>query len=131
MKKTLFILPLLALTACDSATTPDADIIRNAINACGDECATVLTTGEHGDFLIRIPENKELRKIASREKNVKFLSTSNPKSYAQTGHCLINIIPYNTFQEMGTPERNCHYRIYCGAPEYMNYDEYYAVEVCG
>lgn len=49
MKKTLFILPLLALTACDSATTPNADIIHTAIDACGDECATVLTTGEGGN----------------------------------------------------------------------------------
>lgn len=129
MKKILFILPLLALAACDNATASDADIIRNAIDACGDECATVLTTGERGDFLIRIPENDELRKIASGEKNAKFLSTENPKSYAHAGHCLINIIPQGTFQEMDAHAP--YYRIYCGAPEHMNYDEYYAVEVRG
>ena len=28
---------------------PNADIIHNAIDACGDECATVLTTGEGGN----------------------------------------------------------------------------------
>lgn len=109
----------------------NADIIRKAMDTCGDECATVLTTGEHGDFLIRIPENDELRKIASGTKTVKFLSAFNLNSYARAGHCLINIIPYKTFQEMGIPSHNCHYRIYCGAPEYMNYNEYYAVEVCG
>ncbi len=131
MKKTLFILPLLALAACDNAIATDTDIIRNAIDACGDECATVLTTGKLGDFLIRIPENDDLRKIASGEKTAKFLSTFNPNSYARAGYCLINIIPLSTFQELGAPDNNCHYRIYCGAPEYMNYDEYYAVEVCG
>ena len=131
MKKTLFILPLLALTACDKSNASNIDIIHNAMDACGDECAIVLTVGERGDFLIRIPESDALREIASGEKNSKFLSTEQPKNFAQTGFCLVNVIPYNTFKEMGTPDNNCHYRIYCGAPEHMNYDEYYAVEVCG
>lgn len=106
------------------------EIIRNVMNDCGDECRSVLATGEMGDFLIQIPETEELRKITNNQKNAKFLSVFNPNSYAKVGYCLVNVIPYSTMEKMGTPYNGCHYRIYCGAPEFMNYDEFYAIEVC-
>lgn len=105
--------------------------IQNAMDECGDDCSTVLTTGEMGDFLIQLPETKELRKIANKQKNAKFLSVFNPNSYTKAGYCLVNVVPYNTMKKLETPDNHCHYRIYCGAPEFMNYDEFYAVEVCG
>lgn len=99
-------------------------------DVCGFDCRPGIATGEMGDFLISVPETEELRKIANEQKNAKFLSVFNPNSYAKTGYCLINIIPYSTMEKMGTLNDKCHYRIYCGAPEFMNYDEFYAVEVC-
>lgn len=104
--------------------------IQQAMDDCGDDCSAVIAKGEMGDFLIQLPETEELRKIANKKKNAKFLSVFNPNSYTKTGYCLVNVVPYNTMKQMGTPDNNCHYRIYCGAPEYMNYDEFYAVEVC-
>lgn len=104
--------------------------VQQAMDDCKDDCRTVLATGEIGDYLLRVPETDELRQIANKQKNAKFLSIFNPNSYAKPGYCLINVIPYNAMQKLGTPNNNCHYRIYCGAPEYMNYDEPYAVEVC-
>lgn len=108
----------------------DYKAIQKAMDDCGDECRPVLVTGEMGDFLIKLPATDELRKIANKQKNAKFLSVFNPNSYAKTGYCLINIIPYSTMEKMGDPDNDCNYRIYCGAPEFMNYDEFYAVEVC-
>ena len=99
-------------------------------DACGFDCRPGIATGEMGDFLVSVPETEELRKIANGQKNAKFLSVFNPNSYAKPGYCLINIIPYSTREQMGTPDNDCNYRIYCGAPEHMNYDEFYAVEVC-
>lgn len=37
----------------------------------GAECDPVLTTGEQGEFLIRLPESEALLKIANKTKNVK------------------------------------------------------------
>ena len=104
--------------------------IQKAMDDCGDECRPVLATGEMGDFLIQLPETEELRKIANGQKNAKFLSVFNPNQYTKAGYCLVNVVPYNTMKQMGTLDDYCHYRIYCGAPEFMNYDEFYAVEVC-
>lgn len=104
--------------------------IQKARDNCGDECNNVIATGEMGDFLVSVPETEELRKIANSQKNAKFLSVFNPNSYAKQGYCLINIIPYSAMEKMGTPNSDCNYRIYCGVPEFMNYDEFYAVEVC-
>ncbi|MBE6460638.1 MAG: hypothetical protein E7007_01880 [Alphaproteobacteria bacterium] len=97
---------------------------------CGEECDPVLTTGDQGDFLIRLPESEALLKIANKTKNAKFLSVFNPNSYAKAGYCLLNIIPYSTMEKLGWENKDCHYRLYCGAPEFMDYDQYYAVEVC-
>jgi hypothetical protein len=114
------------------------DLFFDAYNAldqaitdvCGFDCRPGIATGEMGDFLVSVPETEELRKIANSQKNAKFLSVFNPNSYSKQGYCLINIIPYSTMEKMGTPNNDCNYRIYCGAPEFMNYDEFYAVEVC-
>ena len=99
-------------------------------DACGFDCRPGVATGEMGDFLVSVPETEELRKIANSQKDAKFLSVFNPNTYAKAGYCLINIIPYSTREKMGDPDNNCNYRIYCGAQEFMNYDEFYAVEVC-
>ena len=99
-------------------------------DVCGFDCRPGVATGEMGDFLVSVPETEELRKIANSQKDAKFLSVFNPNTYAKAGYCLINIIPYSTREKMGDPDNDCNYRIYCGAPEFMNYDEFYAVEVC-
>lgn len=105
--------------------------INQAItDVCGFDCRPGVATGEMGDFLVSVPETEELRKIANSQKDAKFLSVFNPNTYAKAGYCLINIIPYSTREKMGDPDNDCNYRIYCGAPEFMNYDEFYAVEVC-
>ncbi len=103
--------------------------IQKAIDDCGDECSPVLATGEMGDFLIQLPETEELRKVANGQKNAKFLSVFNPNQYTKAGYCLVNVVPYYTMKKLEMPDNDC-YRIYCGAPEFMNYDEFYAVEVC-
>ncbi len=103
--------------------------IQNAIDHC-DNCDKILTTGKSGDFLHIIPETPELLKIANKQKNSKFVSIFNPNSYAKPGYCLVNVVPYKTLKTLGAETSGCNYRIYCGAPEYMNYDEFYAVEVC-
>ena len=108
----------------------DYKAIQKAMDDCGDECRPVLVTGEMGDFLIKLPATDELRKIANKQKNAKFLSVFNPNSYAKAGYCLLNIIPYSTMEKLGWENKDCHYRLYCGAPEFMDYDQYYAVEVC-
>ena len=110
-------------------TSPQKQI-QNAINDCGKDCYGVISKGDMGDFIVRVPETPELREIANGNKNAMFLSVQNPNQYARAGYCLINIIPFNTMEKMGISENNCHYRIYCGAPTTMNYDEFYAVEVC-
>lgn len=104
--------------------------IQNAVDECGDDCRTFITTGEMGDFLIQLPETEELRKIANKQKTAKFLSVKNPNQYAKVGYCLVNRISYNTMKKLNMPDNTCNYRIYCGAPEFMDYDEFYAVEAC-
>lgn len=115
----------------DEAGLNDSQTIQDAMLECGEECDPVLTTGEQGDFLIRLPESEALLKIANKTKNVKFLSVFNPNSYSKKGYCLLNIIPYSTMEKLGWDNTDCHYRLYCGAPEFMDYDQYYAVEICG
>ena len=104
--------------------------IQKAMDDCGDDCRKVIATGEMDDFLIRLPETPELREIANSNKNAMFLSVHNPNQFSKDGYCLINIVPFNTMKKLGMPENTCNYRIYCGSPEFMNYDEFYAVEVC-
>jgi len=108
----------------------DFIVIQRSMQNCGEDCGKVIANGEMGDFLIQLPETEELRKIANKQKTAKFLSTKNPNQYAKAGYCLVNIIPYNTMEKMNMPDNTCNYRIYCGAPEFMDYDEFYAVEAC-
>ena len=114
----------------DELGLKDAQTIENAMDKCGEECRAVVADGDQGDFLIRLPESEALLKIANKTKNAKFLSVFNPNSYAKAGYCLLNIIPYNTMEKLGWKNKGCQYRLYCGAPEFMDYDQYYAVEVC-
>lgn len=125
MNKLFLLLPVIALVGCDKRT--DYEIVQNEI--IGKEIP-IIATGTMGDFMIKIPETKALKKIANKTKNSKFLSVENPKSMSEEGFCLINTIPLNTWKKLGSENNHCHYRIYCGAPEFMNYDEFYAVEVC-
>lgn len=129
MKKVLFLLPVLILTACDNQLSQNKTI-QNELKRCGDECGQIIANGELGDFLIKLPETAALRNIANSNKNAKFLSIKDPKQYSMSGYCLLNIIPLKAMEKLGTPENTCNYRLYCGAPENMNYDEFYAVEIC-
>lgn len=105
-------------------------IIEDALEDCGVACEETLATGESGDYLIRLPATDALLKVANKAKNSKFLSVFNPNSYAKDGYCLLNIVPYDTMEKLGWQNKNCYYRIYCGAPEFLDYDQHYAVEVC-
>lgn len=128
MKKLLFLLPVLALCACqENATTDDYATLKAELSA---NTPQVIATGTMGDFLIKIPETPALKKIASKRKTSKFLSIQNPNSLSAEGYCLVNIIPALTFERLDTPDNTCNYRIYCGAPSSMNYDKFYAVELC-
>ncbi len=96
---------------------------------CGEECDTVLTTGNQGDFLIRLPESDALRKVANRTKKNKFLSVY-PSDYAKAGYCLLNVIPHNTMEKLDGVNKDCYYRLYCGAPEFIDGAQGYAIEIC-
>lgn len=104
--------------------------IVKAQENCGDDCSKVIAEGKQGDFLIKVPATPEILEIANGEKTVKFLSVQNPQNYVQDGYCLVNTIPYNTMKQMGKTDNHCHFRLYCGSADSMNYNENYAVEVC-
>lgn len=125
MKKLLLLLPVFMLVGCDKKT--DYEIVQNEIK--GKEIP-VIATGTMGDFMIKIPETPALKKIASKTKNSKFLSVENPNPMSENGYCLINTIPLNTWEKLGSPNNTCHYRIYCGHLDFVDYDKMYAVEVC-
>lgn len=116
-------------TGLDSDRSEQYITLQREMVAC-DDCGRVIATGDGGDFLIRLPQTNALYNITRAEKNAKFLSIENPKQYAESGYCLVNVVPYNTVEKLGIPSNTCHYRIYCGASENMDYDQYYAVEVC-
>lgn len=123
MKKLLLCLPVLILGACDKKT--DYQIIQQEIGARDNP---VLMMGKSGDFVIKIQESDALKKIANKEKTVKFFSVENSSEIAEEGFCLINIIPFNTWKAIGEMNPRCFYRIYCG--NVIDYDNFYAVDVC-
>ena len=125
MNKLFLLLPVIALVSCDKKT--DYEIVQNEI--IGKEIP-IIATGTMGDFMIKIPETKALKKIANKTKNSKFLSVENPNAMSEDGYCLINTIPLNAWEKLGSPNNTCHYRIYCGHLDFMDYDKMYAVEVC-
>lgn len=125
MKKLLFLLPVALLIACDK--TDYYEVVKTELTSASPQ---IISSGTMGDFLVKVPETPALKKVASKSKNSKFLSINNPNSFAEKGYCLINIIPLLAWQKVGTPDNTCNYRIYCGAPESMNYDKYYSVEIC-
>lgn len=90
----------------------------------------IIATGDNGDYLIQISETSALHRFVFDEKNTKFLSIWNPNQYAKEGYCLVNVIPHTAMGKAGLTNKTCKYRIYCGAPESMDYDQDYAVEVC-
>ncbi len=117
-------------TGMDTDKSEEYITVQREIANADDASSRVIAEGDSGDFLIKLSETDALRNIFRAEKNAKFLSVSNPNQYAESGYCLINIIPYNTMKKLGTPNNTCNYRIYCGGAESMDYDQYYAVEVC-
>lgn len=133
MKKILFITTLIALplfTACEKEQTPtkeDYAILQNAVQVAD---TTIITIGDQGDFLIKLQKTDEIQAIYNKQKTAKFLSISDPKQYIEEGYCLLNVIPVNTMEQIGTPDNTCHYRLYCGNAKNMNYDNLYAVELC-
>ncbi len=137
MKKlSLFALTAAVLAACDTTptgTTPaDFDAIETEIQnvTISSGQLTMLSLGPQGDYIISLPATDALLKIASNAKNVAFLSVSDAAKYAADDICLLNIIPDNTMQMMGTPENKCNFRLFCGTADDINNNQLYAVEVC-
>lgn len=116
-------------TGLDSEKSEKYITIQREMESC-DDCGRVLASGDDGDFIIQLPETNALKNITRADKNAKFLSVFNLNHYAKAGYCLVNVIPYNTMKKLDLPNKTCSYRIYCGAPELMDYNQYYAVEVC-
>ena len=109
----------------------ESKLVENAYDKCGDDCREIFVTGDMGDFINIIPETSEIKDLFNKKaKTVKFLSIENPKQYIKSGYCLVDMVPYDTMKKMGTLDNGCHYRIYCGTVDDMNYDENYAIEVC-
>lgn len=115
-------------TGMDSDKSNSYIELQYEMASCGDECRHVIATGNDGDFLIRLPETNTLKRIAEfGTKDSKFLSVFNPNQYAQSGYCLINVIPFKAQGKSDSSDTT--YRIYCGAPEYMDYNQDYAVNI--
>jgi hypothetical protein len=137
MKKiSMLVLVAAALCACHEKSNAAPDDFATIVDEMkkNDDAGVgnpVIVTGERGDFVIKLQETEQLKAIANKQKNAKFLSVDAPKQYISDGFCLVNIIPYNTMVALGTPDNNCSYRLFCGSENDMNYDEFYAVELCG
>ena len=112
-------------TAKDSANVIS---IMNRIHNTGGSIP-VIASGEKGDFLVRLPVARELKRIAARKKTVEFLSIENPEQYIMEGYVLLNIIPTAVMAELGMPENTCFYRLFYGSKSDM-IDGVYAVELC-
>ena len=135
MKKlSLFALAAVTLAACDApAPTPeDFNAIQTEIqqDAATNGVTQIVALGTSGDYVIALPETDVLREIANKKQTVAFMSIDNPAQYVTEGKCLLNIIPDNTMQMMGTPENKCGFRLFCGTADDMNNNQFYAVEVC-
>lgn len=131
MKKILAMTLLaLPLVACDSTpkttTIEDTKIVLSEMDKQPGK-STIVALGASGDYLLQLEETPELKKVASKAKTAKMLS-ADPAAFAGEGVCLLNIIPYKTMTDMGTPENKCHYRLVCGAIADTN--ALYAVELC-
>ena len=112
----------------------DADFITfvNQQRQNWDENAVIISEGTRGDFLNYIDETPEILQIYNnKEKTAMFLSVENPAQYIKPGKCLVNTIGYDILKEMAGDNEvsNCSWRLFCGTE--MNYDGYYAVELCG
>lgn len=138
MKKCVFIGIIALLAACDKtpapapATPKDMQTVAAEMKK-NDESGIynpVLTVGTQGDFLIKLAETPQLLNIAKKAKHSQFLSISNPRQYVEDGYCLVNIVPFNTMKQIGTPNSTCHYRLFCGNAKEMDYTKPYAVELC-
>ncbi len=137
MKKlTAFAAVALALGACsnENQTPTPADFatieteIQNSVSqGVG---ATIVAIGTSGDYAIAIPATDVVKEIAAKKKTVKFLSVENVDQYVLTDKCLLNIIPQNVMEQLGTPENKCNFRLFCGTADDVANNEFYAVELC-
>ena len=135
MKKlSVLALAAVALAACDAQTPTPEDYqtinteIQNA--TAPDQAISIVALGSNGDYVIALPANETITNIAAKKKTAKFLSIDNPAQYVAEGQCLLNIIPVNTMQMLGTPENTCNFRLFCGTADDINNSEFYAVELC-
>lgn len=131
---------LLAITSVNAfakefTTHPEGDVdfitFINQMEQNRDENA-IISRGERGDFLEYIDETPEILQIYNnKEKTATFLSVENPAQYIKPGKCLVNTIGYVILLEMAGDNEvsNCAWRLFCGTE--MNYDGFYAVELCG
>ncbi len=140
MKKYMLVV-LLAITSVNAfakefTTHPEGDVdfitFINQQQQNWDENAIIISEGERGDFLNYIDETPEILQIYNnKEKTAMFLSIENPAQYIKPGKCLVNTIGYDILKEMAGDNEvsNCSWRLFCGTE--MNYDGFYAVELCG
>lgn len=137
MKKlTAFAAVALALGACsnENQTPTPADFatieteIQNSVSqGVG---ATIVAIGTSGDYAIAIPATDVVKEIAAKKKTAKFLSVENVDQYVLADKCLLNIIPQNVMEQLGTPENKCNFRLFCGTADDVANNEFYAVELC-
>ena len=137
MKKlTAFATVALALGACsnENQTPTPADFatieteIQNSVSqGVG---ATIVAIGTSGDYAIAISATDVVKEIAAKKKTVNFLSVENVDQYVLTDKCLLNIIPQNVMEQLGTPENKCNFRLFCGTADDVANNEFYAVELC-
>lgn len=137
MKKlTAFAAVALALGACsnENQTPTPADFatieteIQNSVSqGVG---ATIVAIGTSRDYAIAIPATDVVKEIAAKKKTVNFLSVENVDQYVLTDKCLLNIIPQNVMEQLGTPENKCNFRLFCGTAADVANNEFYAVELC-
>ena len=137
MKKlTAFAAVALALGACsnENQTPTPADFatieteIQNSVSqGVG---ATIVAIGTSGDYAIAISATDVVKEIAAKKKTVNFLSVENVDQYVLTDKCLLNIIPQNVMEQLGTPENKCNFRLFCGTADDVANNEFYAVELC-
>ncbi|MDR1071166.1 MAG: hypothetical protein LBL21_00800 [Rickettsiales bacterium] len=150
MKKlSLLILTVLALGACDKkestlelATAEDYAIVKAEVSkesSPGIVLNPIIKSGKRGDMIVDmvvpVEATPQLKAIYQKKKTAKFLSIDmvelqkinpqrNPYAKSGTDYCLVNIITREG--AVG----NCDARIFCGPLENINYNDYYAVELC-
>ena len=136
MKKlSLLALVAVSLAACggdDMPTPADFQTIETEIQTSMSQGigTTIIALGQNGDYIIPIVATDAVKNIGAKAKTVTFLSAEIPTDSITDGQCMLNIIPQNTMQQMGTPENKCNFRLFCGTAADIATNEFYAVELC-